>query len=32
MHWMAEQAVNNARRFSLDAMCQQTLNVYEELR
>ena len=31
MHWMAEQAVTNARRFSLDAMCQQTLDVYEEL-
>jgi glycosyltransferase involved in cell wall biosynthesis len=31
MHWMAEQAVINARRFSLDSMCQQTLDVYEEL-
>jgi glycosyltransferase involved in cell wall biosynthesis len=31
MHWMAEQAVMNARRFSLDAMCQQTLDVYEQL-
>ena len=31
MHWMAEQSVTNARRFSLDSMCQQTLDVYEEL-
>ncbi len=31
MHWMAEQAVTNARRFSLDNMCQQTLDVYEEI-
>ena len=31
MHWMAEQSVINARRFSLDAMCQKTLDVYEEL-
>lgn len=31
MHWMAEQSVANARRFSLDAMCRQTLDVYEEL-
>jgi len=31
LHWMAEQSVVNARRFSLDGMCQQTLDVYEEL-
>jgi len=31
MHWMAEQAIASARRFSLDAMCQQTLDVYEEI-
>jgi len=31
MHWMAEQAVANARRFSLESMCQKTLDVYEEL-
>lgn len=31
LHWMAEQAVANARRFSLDSMCQRTLDVYEEL-
>ena len=30
-HWMAEQAIANARFFSLDVMCQNTLNVYSEL-
>ncbi len=31
LHWMAEHAVVNARQFSLDIMCQNTLNVYMEL-
>jgi glycosyltransferase involved in cell wall biosynthesis len=31
LHWMAEQAVTNARYFSLDSMCQQTLEVYAEV-
>ena len=31
LHWMAVQAVANARQFSLDNMCQQTLDVYTEL-
>lgn len=31
LHWMAEQAVTNARQFSLDIMSQNTLNVYSEL-
>lgn len=31
LHWMAEQAVANARQFSLENMCQQTLDVYTEL-
>lgn len=31
LHWMAEQAVANARQFSLEAMCQHTLDVYAEL-
>ncbi len=31
MHWMAEQGVINARQFSVEMMCQNTLNVYSEL-
>jgi len=31
LHWMAEQGVENARRFSLEQMCIQTLQVYAEL-
>lgn len=31
LHWMAEQGVFNARYFSLETMCQQTLDVYAEL-
>ena len=31
LHWMAEQAVLNARHFSVDAMSQHTLDVYAEL-
>ena len=31
LHWMAEQAVVNARFFSVDAMCQHTLNVHAEV-
>lgn len=31
LHWMAEHGVVNARQFSLEIMCQNTLNVYMEL-
>lgn len=31
LQWMAEQAVMNARQFSLEGMCRQTLAVYSEL-
>lgn len=31
LHWMAEQSVTNARQFSLDNMCAQTLHIYNEL-
>ena len=31
LRWMGEQAQANAGKFSLDAMCEQTLKVYEEL-
>lgn len=31
MRWMAEQAVAHARHFSLEIMCQKTLDVYMEL-
>jgi glycosyltransferase involved in cell wall biosynthesis len=31
LHWMAEQAITNARYFSLESMCQKTLDVYSEL-
>lgn len=31
LHWMAEQGVANARQFSLEQMCQKTLDVYTEL-
>jgi glycosyltransferase involved in cell wall biosynthesis len=31
LHWMAEQSVGNARQFSLEKMCQHTLDVYSEL-
>jgi len=29
--WMSEQAMENARNFSLDKMCEATLDVYREL-
>jgi len=31
LRWMGEQATANAANFSLDAMCEKTLKVYEEL-
>lgn len=31
LHWMAEQSIINARYFSLEMMCQKTLDVYAEL-
>lgn len=29
--WIGEQAIANAQRFSMDAMCSKTLSVYQEL-
>jgi glycosyltransferase involved in cell wall biosynthesis len=31
MHWMAEQCVASARNFTMESMCQKTLDVYSEL-
>lgn len=31
LQWMSEQATANAQNFSLDMMCQNTLNVYQEV-
>lgn len=31
MRWMSDQAVVNATKFSVDAMCEKTLSVYQEL-
>ena len=31
LRWMAQQAIENAAQFSVDRMCDQTLDVYNEV-